>query len=74
MDIRLRIGLNLKRLRQAQGWSQEELADRSGYHRTYVSGIERGVRNPTATVIDQLAKTLEASPAEFFEPPGKPGK
>lgn len=67
MDIRLRIGLNLKRLRQAQGWSQEELADRSGYHRTYISGIERGVRNPTATVLDQLAKTLEASPAELFE-------
>lgn len=64
----------MKRLRQAQGWSQEELADRSGYHRTYISGIERGVRNPTVTVIDQLANTLKASPAEFFEIPGKPGK
>jgi len=67
MDIRVRVGRNMRRLRQAHGWSQEELADRSGFHRTYISGIERGIRNPTVTVIDRLARTLEASPAELFE-------
>ena len=67
MDIRVRIGKNMRRLRQAQGWSQEEFADRAGFHRTYISGIERGVRNPTVTVIDKLARTLDASPAAFFE-------
>lgn len=66
MDIRRRVGLNMKRLRQGKGWSQEELADRAGLHRTYVSGLERGVRNPTVTVIEKLAKGLEAQIAELF--------
>lgn len=62
----------MKALRRARGWSQEELADRAGFHRTYISGIERGVRNPTVTVIDRLAQTLEASPADFFGAPETP--
>lgn len=66
MDIRQKVGRNMRRLRLEMGWSQEELADRSGYHRTYISGIERGVRNPTVTVIDRLATTLKALPADFF--------
>ena len=57
----------MRRLRLAHGWSQEEFADLAGYHRTYISGIERGIRNPTVTVVDRLAKTLMASPAELFE-------
>ena len=60
MDVRARIGRNMKRLRTAAGWSQEELAERAGIHRTYVSGVERGVRNPTATVLEKLAVALEA--------------
>lgn len=38
MDIRGRVGLNIKAVREARGWSQEELADRAELHRTYVSG------------------------------------
>jgi len=60
MDPRLRLGLNVQRLRRAKGWSQEELADRSGLHRTYISGIERGIRNPTLTILDKLARALGA--------------
>ena len=58
MDVRRRLGSRLQRLRQDQGLSQEELADRAGIHRTYVSGVERGVRNPTITVMEKLAAGL----------------
>lgn len=59
MDVRRRVGLNLKRLREEQGFSQESLADHCGLHRTYVSGIERGVRNPTVVILDRIAKALK---------------
>lgn len=61
MDVRARVGRNMKRLREARGWSQEELADQAGIHRTYVSGVERGVRNPTVTVLEKLAIALGAT-------------
>ena len=56
MDINTRLGKNIRRLREEQGWSQEDYADRAGIHRTYVSDIERGRRNPTITVVEKLAK------------------
>ncbi len=56
MDICTRLGRNLRRLREEQGWSQEDYADRAGIHRTYVSDIERGRRNPTVRVVEKLAK------------------
>lgn len=59
MDIRKRLGQNVQRLRRERGWSQEELADRTGLHRTYISGIERGIRNPTVTILERLAEGLE---------------
>ncbi|MPZ24467.1 MAG: helix-turn-helix domain-containing protein [Dehalococcoidia bacterium] len=59
MDIRRRVGLNLKRLREDKGLSQEALAFECGLHRTYVSGVERGVRNPTVLVLARLAVALD---------------
>ncbi len=50
------LGRNVRRLRLEKGWSQDDYADRAEIHRTYVSDIERGRRNPTATVIDKLAR------------------
>lgn len=58
MDIRKRLGRNVRRLREEKGWSQEAFADEAGIHRTYVSDIERGARNPTITVVEKLAKPL----------------
>lgn len=58
MEVRRRLGLKLQELRKAKGWSQEEFADRANLHRTYVSAVERGVRNPTITVIEKLATAL----------------
>ena len=66
MDIRRQVGLNVARIRREYGWSQEALAFETGLHRTYISGIERGARNPTVLVIDQLAKALGVSPATLL--------
>ena len=58
MEIKERVGLNLQHLRREAGLSQEELAGRSGVHQTYLSGVERGVRNPTVTVLQKIAVAL----------------
>ena len=58
MDIRARVGRAVQRLRSENEWSQETLAEEAGLHRTYISGIERGVRNPTLTVLEKVAKAL----------------
>ena len=59
-------GKKVRELRESKGWSQEDFADASNLHRTYISGIERGVRNPTLTVVWQIAKALEVSPCKLF--------
>ena len=66
MEIQKLIGQNVRAFREERGWSQEQLAFEAGLHRTYVSGIERGVRNPTATVIEQLAIALKVKPSALF--------
>lgn len=66
MDIRKKFGKRLRQLREERGWSQEEFADRAGLHRTYVSAVERGVRNPTLSVIERLAKAVGVSMAELI--------
>ncbi len=63
---RVAFGLRLRALRTDRGWSQEEFAHRAELDRTYVSGVERGVRNPTLDVITRLAQTLDVEVAELF--------
>lgn len=60
-------GANLRRLRLKRGLSQEDLADRAGLHRTYVSSIERGHRNLALVSIVRLAAALEVNPGELLE-------
>lgn len=67
MDIRQRLGRNVRQLREAKGWSQEDYADRAGIHRTYVSDIERGRRNPTITVVEKLAEPLGVSSGSLLD-------
>jgi transcriptional regulator with XRE-family HTH domain len=59
------LGLAVRDLRQSVGLSQEELGYRSGMHRTYVGGIERGERNPSWINIVKLAQALSARPSEL---------
>ena len=67
MDIRKRLGDNVRKLRQDKGWSQEDYADRAGIHRTYVSDIERGARNPTITVVEKLAKPFDVAAGALLD-------
>jgi len=67
VDIRKTVGRNVRKLREAQDLSQEELSFNAGLHRTYVSGVERGVRNPTIVVVSRIAKALGVPPIRLFD-------
>jgi transcriptional regulator with XRE-family HTH domain len=67
MDIQRQVGLNVRKLREKRGWSQEELGYESHLHRTYISGVERGIRNPTISVLQEIAKALDVSPARLLD-------
>ncbi len=67
MNIKKRFGLNLRNLREQKGWSQEKLAEKSGLHRTYISGLERGIRNPTITILQEVANALGVNPSDLLK-------
>jgi transcriptional regulator with XRE-family HTH domain len=67
MDVRKRIGWNLRRLRKEHGITQEDFAADSGFDRGYISGVERGVRNPSVLVLTRIADALHADIAELFD-------
>lgn len=62
-----RFGQRLRVLREAAGFSQEELADRAEVHRTYLSGIERGKRNPSLINLLRIARALDISLSTLFD-------
>lgn len=62
-----RFGKAIRHKRSEMHISQEELADRAGLHRTYISDIERGARNPSLESIERLAEALELSLPALFE-------
>ena len=66
MRLRETVARNLRRLRQAKGLSQEELADRAGINRNYVGMLEREQHAATIDMLEKLAIVLEADPVEFF--------
>ncbi|WP_262185585.1 helix-turn-helix domain-containing protein [Serratia fonticola] len=57
-ELQIKFGQRVRELRKERGWSQEEFADKCGLDRTYVSGIERGVRNPTLAIIGVIANSF----------------
>jgi transcriptional regulator with XRE-family HTH domain len=63
----------IRRIRKTRGLSQEGLALECGLDRTYVSGIERGTRNPSLTNILKIATALDVDPAEIFAGAQEPG-
>ncbi len=59
-------GEHLRSLRKKAGLSQEEVADRAGIHVTYLSGVERGLRNPSIMNVSRLAQALDVPTKELF--------
>ena len=59
-------GKLIRELRHGADITQEDLADRAGLHRTYISLLERGLRNPSLTVIQQLASALKVSMTDLM--------
>lgn len=65
--ILIRYGQAVRKVRLAQGISQEELADRCGLHRTYISDVELGKRNLSLENIERIAVSLNTSLSDFFK-------
>ena len=61
MDLVAQLGRNVRAIRISLGLSQEELAFRAGMKRTYLSDLERGVRNPTVRAVERLALAMEVA-------------
>jgi transcriptional regulator with XRE-family HTH domain len=67
MDVRRRVGINVKQFRKELGLSQEALAFAAELHRTYISGVERGLRNPTVLVLQQIATALQVPAGRLLD-------
>ncbi|HEY7157670.1 MAG TPA: helix-turn-helix transcriptional regulator [Gemmataceae bacterium] len=66
-DIRERFGFAVKLRREELSLTQEDLADKAGIHRTYLSDIERGSRNVSLINIESLAAALSLTISELFQ-------
>lgn len=71
IDLKALLGTAIKTERSVLGISQEELAERAGLHRTYVSDVERGARNPSIVSIEKLAQALKLSLSALFHRAGQ---
>lgn len=61
------LGNKLRNFRNGKNYSQEKIAELTGLDRTYISGLERGKRNPSYIIISKLLKVLEISSNQLFE-------
>lgn len=66
-DMRALVGTNLLRLRNRRKLTQDQLSERTGFTQSYISGLERGRRNPTVLTLHLFASALKAEVEEFFE-------
>ena len=67
MNITTRFGDRVRKLRQQQNLSQNQLANKSGLHRTYIGAVERGERNITIINADKIAQALSVKLSKLFE-------
>ncbi len=67
MNIKILFGKNVREFREFRGWSQDKLSEESGLHRTYISGIERGFRNPTIEIVHKISVALQIQISDLFK-------
>jgi transcriptional regulator with XRE-family HTH domain len=67
-ELQRRVGMNLRRYRQARDLSQEAFADQVGVHRTYMGGLERGERNLTLQSLERIAAVIGVDPIDLLQP------
>jgi len=65
-SINIKFGKRIRNLRYEKGWSQEKLAEKTGFHRTYIGMVERGERNITLKNIEVFAKTFSCNIKDLF--------
>lgn len=65
-NVQQKLGKKIKKLRNDSGLSQEKLGEMTGLDRTYISGIERGVRNPSLKNIEKLAGALKVKASDLL--------
>jgi len=65
--LAVNFGNKIRETRKKQGISQEGLADLADLDRTYVGGIERGIRNPSLRNIGKVARALKVKPKDLFD-------
>ena len=63
MEMNIALGRSVREARKARGMTQEGLAELAGLDRTYISGVERGVRNPTVRSLALIARALGSRPS-----------
>lgn len=68
MDMRRLLGRNARAARIAAGLTQEQLSVVSGFSQQYISGLERGLRNPTVVTVYELAQALSTTPVALMTP------
>ena len=61
------LGWRIRQLREAKAWTQETLAERANLDRSYIAGIEAGLRNPSVKAVAKIARGLGTSLSEFFQ-------
>lgn len=64
--ILTQVGKRIRSLREEMGISQEVLAEKSSLHRTYIGGVERGLRNPSLKSLQRIAKGLGVGVVDLF--------
>lgn len=70
MEITKAVGSTIRNLRTEQSLSQEELADLTNLHRTYISSVERGKRNISIKNLEKIAKALKVKISNILEVSG----